>query len=135
MNNPNKFLIVLSIALITLISIMGGWWLLNFYQLVLEIEKIAPHFFDTSKKINMIFWEGISFLAMTLWVCIGIIIFYLYHLKKTKTMQHFFSGLTHEIKTPIASIKLQAEVIEGYALNITDHLLKKKIKTLTVRLI
>jgi len=33
-------------------------------------------------------------------------------MKKTKALQAFFAGLTHELKTPLASMRLQAEVLK-----------------------
>ena len=36
---------------------------------------------------------------------------YFNDIRKTKSLQTFFSSLTHELKTPLASIRLQSEVL------------------------
>jgi signal transduction histidine kinase len=55
---------------------------------------------------------------------------YLKDLKKTKALQDFFSSLTHELKTPLASIKLQGEVLGEIIDAKNDPTLKKLLSRL-----
>jgi len=50
--------------------------------------------------------------------------------KKTKDLQVFFASLTHELKTPLASIKLQSEVIEESLNSNLDPLVHKLLRRL-----
>lgn len=52
-------------------------------------------------------------------------------MRKTKSLQAFFSSMTHELKTPLASIRLQADAIDSYIKSL-DH---KVLKTLSNRMI
>ena len=56
--------------------------------------------------------------------------------KKTKSLQAFFSSLTHELKTPLASIKLQTQVLDDFISegNFPDKD-KEKISKYTKRLL
>ena len=60
----------------------------------------------------MMKWEG-SFFFIFL-VLLGGSLFYMYFrdMRKTKSMQAFFASLSHELKTPLASMRLQVEVIK-----------------------
>lgn len=58
---------------------------------------------------------------------------YFRDMKKSKAMQAFFSSLSHELKTPLASMRLQAEVIKDMIDDEThDH---AQLSNLTKRLI
>ena len=59
----------------------------------------------------MLAWEGGSFLVLLMLLSISLLILYLKDQNKTKSLQAFFASLTHELKTPLASIRLQGEVI------------------------
>ncbi len=59
----------------------------------------------------MILWEGGTFVILTFLLSATLLYYYLKDQKKTKALQTFFAGLTHELKTPLASIRLQADVI------------------------
>ena len=51
--------------------------------------------------------------------------------KKTRNMQAFFSSLTHELKTPLASIRLQADVINS----LLENSQNKRLQNLSDRMI
>lgn len=60
----------------------------------------------------MMKWEGIFFFIFLLLLGSSLIVLYFRDMKKSKAMQAFFSSLSHELKTPLASMRLQAEVIK-----------------------
>ena len=70
-------------------------------------------YYDHQKFINMVAWEGATFLLLISSITAIIFAYYLKDQKKTRNMQAFFSSLTHELKTPLASIRLQADVINS----------------------
>lgn len=112
-----KVLFTLSLVWSLLILAIGTWW----SYLLLNSE-------EGSKLANMIKWEGATFLLLLLLVSGSILLLFLKNLKKTKSFQAFFSSMTHELKTPLASIRLQADALES-------KLPTQELKNLTERII
>lgn len=63
------------------------------------------------RVVRIITWEGSAFILVLLALFISFIVLYLREQRKTNSLQAFFAGLTHELKTPLASIRLQGEVL------------------------
>jgi len=126
-----KFLFILSIIWAFLILALGWWWI---YLILSMKEKLAFFSNDTSypKFLKMIQWEGGTFFICLLLLSGTLLALYLRDLKKTKTMQAFLSSLTHELKTPLASVRLQADVIRDL---VTSNASVDNLKSLTGRLI
>ena len=118
-----KFLIYLSFVWISLLLILGAWWI----YLITTIN-LKEEFTNINK---MMIWEGITFFILIFFLSLTIFFLYIKNIKKTNSMQAFFSSLTHELKTPLASIRLQAEVINDFSSKETNSRLHK----LTTRLI
>ncbi len=93
----------------------------------------------------MVKWEGLTFFALLVLLTASLLFLYLKDLKKTKSLQAFFASMTHELKTPLASVKLQGEVISDaierinfQALSTDQEYLKKlqdKVERLSLRLV
>jgi len=109
--------------LLTLLA-LGTWWA----YLILSPEALIA---SGPKLKMMIKWEGGTFFMVLL--CLSITLFFLYikDIKKTKSLQNFFGSLTHELKTPLASIRLQADVIH----DLVENQQYQTLKNLTQRLI
>jgi len=86
---------------------LGGWWL----YLVVKLST-TPEVVITTDFIKLAKWEGGTFLILLTSLTISFYYLYYKDLRKTKSLQDFFSGLTHELKTPLASIRLQGEVLQ-----------------------
>ncbi|MDH5581300.1 MAG: HAMP domain-containing histidine kinase, partial [Bdellovibrionales bacterium] len=111
-------LLWLSIFFLFFVLILGFWWL---YLLS-----------ESGKALNkMILWEGATFFILLSLSLAGFIILYIRDTKKNKTMAAFFSSLTHELKTPLASIRLQTEVLAEQLENLKEG----KAKVISERLI
>lgn len=94
---------------------MGVWWLylLNKFS---SYESFAS--IPTPEKLDkIIVWEGATFIVFILLLSGTLLFYYLKDQNKTKALQVFFAGLTHELKTPLASIRLQADVISDLTNN------------------
>tara|TARA_R110002072_G_scaffold64203_3_gene159541 strand:- start:148147 stop:149058 length:912 start_codon:yes stop_codon:yes gene_type:complete len=118
----------LSFFYISYLTALGAWWLFTF----IKLQSFLPK--DRSlKMMNMLKWEGATFLVILILLSISLLILYIRDRKKTKGMQSFYAGMTHELKTPLASMRLQAEVIENLAANKNIDL--EKIQTYSNRLI
>ncbi|MCO4753142.1 MAG: HAMP domain-containing histidine kinase [Bacteriovoracaceae bacterium] len=129
----NWFYILLGLAVL-FIFVLGAWWLFLVFKLATYLEGVDATVIPANLAL-MVQWEGLSFFVLT--VALGCAlgwVFWQDH-KKTRSLQIFYSTLTHELKTPLASMRLQAQVlsetIEG--LNIEDSK-KEKIERYGKRL-
>ena len=128
--NKTKLIISLNILWVVLMMLLGSWWI----YLIMNFGKHASTLGlgrDTDRIVNMLLWEGSTFFGLMFLLSGSLFFLYLRDLKKSHAMQVFFASLTHELKTPLASIKLQGEVIHESA---EDSGNQKLIK-LTERLI
>lgn len=73
----------------------------------------------------MLLWEGGTFFILLILISSTFIFLYIKDLKKNRAMAIFFSSLTHELKTPLASIRLQADVIHDLLTQSENQMLKK----------
>lgn len=79
-----------------------------------KLEKLGmtlPELGFRPNLVRMLKWEGTTLILLITFLSISLFILYYKDQRKTKALQAFFAGLTHELKTPLASIRLQAEVI------------------------
>ena len=112
-----KVLFALSFLWSLLILAIGTWW-----------SYLLLHSEEGSKLAKMIKWEGATFILLLILVSGSILVLFLKNLNKTKSLQAFFSSMTHELKTPLASIHLQAEALES-------KLQSDELKALTERIV
>ncbi len=126
--STDKLFFGFSLFFMTILMAIGGWWL----YLMIHLDQILNHL-DPLKLKKMLFWEGSAFISILFLLSLFFLILYVKNQLKTKALQDFFSSLTHELKTPLASMKLQAEVIENLVEN-KDHF-SNDIKMLLSRLL
>lgn len=114
---------------------LGTWWLYLVFKLANKLSTLNHPTLE-GNLISMIKWEGATFLLFLLVLTVTLTYVYLLDLKKTKALQAFFSSLTHELKTPLASMKLQTEVLSDLieSSDLADAI-KVKIETYTQRLL
>jgi signal transduction histidine kinase len=119
------YLLVGFLALVVLA--LGAWWL---YLLTVFAKMIGP---TEDKVVRMLMWEGSTFLVLLTSSAVSVAVMYWRDLRKTSALQALFASLTHELKTPLASMRLQAEVIRDLIADEShDH---DQLTALTTRLI
>lgn len=97
----------LFIVLLVYVCLQASWWLYTIYKLSGEVTPAV----DMDKKFSMILGEGIVFFVI---LTIG---FFLTYRSMTKEIQvgvqqkNFLLAITHELKTPIASMKLYLQTL------------------------
>ncbi len=112
LNTTRRWFYGLTLVWVLMLLGLGSWWLFLVFKLHSTLSQInLPELGSQSRFLNMMRWEG-SFFFIFL-ILLGASLFYMYFrdMKKSKAMQAFFSSLSHELKTPLASMRLQAEVI------------------------
>ena len=105
----NGFYILISVSVMMLL-LLGSWWLYLVFKLANKLQDLNHPLLE-GNLFSMIKWEGITFFAFLLILTITLLYIYLQDHRKTRSLQGFFSSLTHELKTPLASIKLQTQVL------------------------
>ena len=121
-NHSSKLLFTLSLLWAAVLLMIGAWWV----YVMTNFESIIMHS-DRSRVTKMISWEGGSFLVLLILLSFSLLILFMKDQKKTKSLQDFFASLTHELKTPLASIRLQGEVIHEILESKKDPALDKLI--------
>ena len=106
MKNTTRLLLSLSLIWATLLLILGAWWV----YLITHFEEMFTRL-DHQHITKMLTWEGGTFIFLLILISATLIGLYLKDQKRTKALHYFFASVTHELKTPLASIKLQGEVL------------------------
>lgn len=110
-----------------LVLSLGVWWL---YLLTVFAKMLGP---EQARTLKMLRWEGSTFIILLIIGASSIAILYWRDLSKNRALQALFASLTHELKTPLASMRLQAEVIRDLIADEShDH---AQLTALTTRLI
>lgn len=117
----NNARLLLSIIWVSLSISIGFWWLtmgLRQANYVAELQQEigGTHAIASIERLNkytrMIKYEGTFFIGLL--ISGGLAIFWLswMDIKRSKMIKEFFATVTHEMKTPLASLRLQVESLE-----------------------
>ncbi len=104
------FLLSCSLAMLFL---LGSWWLFLVFKLANKLNELN-HPLVKGNLLTMVRWEGVSFISFLFLVVMGLIYVCLLDFKRNNSLQAFFASFTHELKTPLASIKLQSQVVSEF---------------------
>ena len=106
-------LIAIVVWLVVTLS-LASWWLIFGLQRINRIALIAQT--ETVKEIErwhfMLLSEGIVLLALLLGGGIGLLYFLSVEMRRSRQIHGFFAAFTHDLKTSLASLRLQAESLE-----------------------
>lgn len=113
LNRTRRWFYGLTLLWVVMLLGLGSWWLYLVFKLHNIISKLdLPELGTESSFLNMMRWEGSFFFIFLLLLGVSLSIMYFRDMRKSKGMQAFFASLSHELKTPLASMRLQAEVIK-----------------------
>jgi len=111
LNKNRKWLYSATIIWLVIVLTMGVWWLFVAYKLasILDEQQIESVF--SSNVYRMLKWEGSFFLLLLFIATSLVVILFFKDQKKSDGLQKFFAGLTHELKTPLANVRLQTQFL------------------------
>jgi signal transduction histidine kinase len=112
LNKTRRWFYGLTFLWVVLLLGLGSWWLHLVFKLHSSLASLnLPELGSQKRFLNMMRWEGTFFFIFLVLLGVSLFIMYIRDMRKSKAMQAFFSSLSHELKTPLASMRLQAEVI------------------------
>jgi signal transduction histidine kinase len=97
---------------ITFILVLGSWWIYLASRLYIKLEELSLTGQVSWNVVSMLKWEGLVFFLAILVLFVTLTYLYLQDWRKARGLQSFFTSMTHELKTPIASIYLQSQVLQ-----------------------
>ncbi len=114
---------------------LASWWLL-FSLRQLEILRETQDSFKLADQQKMLIQEGIFLFILLLLGAVALFYYIWQEKKRSQQVHQFFAVFTHEVKTSLASLRLQVESLEEdlRGQNSPHHRLTQRIVKDTVRL-
>lgn len=110
MRDHSKLILILSFFWAATLLFLGGWWLYLLIKLGDQLGQLQGTR-SGPDLVNLVKWEGSAFIVVLTLLSLSLLFLYFKDKKKTQALQDFFASLSHELKTPLASIRLQSEVM------------------------
>src|SRR5580704_16879596 len=110
--------IVLISAWILMTISMASWWLIYGLRQIEKNSSLAS--LEVIRGERMLHWEGLSLILLILGGGLGLLYYSVREFRRNKDIKEFFATLTHELKTPLASLRLQVESLQVDLAN-TEH--------------
>jgi signal transduction histidine kinase len=94
-------------------TMVAWWWFYGLGQLThLPQSSLSPQdMIEIDRRHRMIMWEGISFLSSIFIGAISLLVYIRRDQKRHEQLKLFFSTFTHDLKTSIARLRLQSDVL------------------------
>jgi signal transduction histidine kinase len=115
---------------------LAGWWLIfGLRQIGRVAEVIAPERHDEVQRWHVM-WMSEGAVLLLLLLTGGIALLYLFNneMKRSRQIRGFFAAFTHDLKTSLASLRLQAETLEEDLRNAAQGKVARRLVKDTVRL-
>lgn len=134
LNKTHKWFYLLTGLCVVFILTLGSWWLFLVFKLANKLNDLELPVVE-GNLLKMIQWEGLTFFVFLIGIALALFYFFFQDHLKTKSLQAFFASMTHELKTPLASIRLQSQVLNDLVdSTLKGHEAQEKIIRYTNRL-
>ena len=107
--SPRRFSYLVAIAWVALTVSLASWWLAVGLNLTQQLDDAAVVAQPAASLRRMFIWEGAAFIGLLLGGGIAMVLAIRREHQRRHTLETFFMSFTHDLKTAIASVQLQAE--------------------------
>jgi signal transduction histidine kinase len=113
--DPTQAMQIGFLALLTISAAMIGWWMYDHVHYAQSVEERfatdATVAADSAARINRVLWEGGFFLIVLVGGMIVLTRTLRHDWELRRRQQNFLAAVSHEFKSPLASIQLAAETL------------------------
>jgi signal transduction histidine kinase len=113
--DPTKAMQIVCLALLSISAATAGWWMYDAVQYARSVERrfandpaVAE---DSDARINRVLWEGGFFLVVLIGGMAVLTRTLRHDAELRRRQQNFLAAVSHEFKSPLASIQLAAETL------------------------
>ncbi|HEX6363225.1 MAG TPA: HAMP domain-containing sensor histidine kinase [Albitalea sp.] len=103
---------VLSVIWIVFTVSLTAWWLVFGLSQARELQNAGGEAARVAHVQRMLVWEGIVLIALLLAGGIALIVAIRRERERRRQVEGFFTAFTHDLKTALASLRLQAESLQ-----------------------
>lgn len=102
----------LAVAWLIVTVSLAAWWLVFGLSQARELQNVAGVAGRAVQVQRMLLWEGIVFIALLVGGGTALLIAIRSERGRRRQVQDFFTAFTHDLKTALASLRLQAEGLQ-----------------------
>lgn len=89
---------------------LAAWWVIFAYRFItMAMQNELANVADLAAKQRMLVYEGISLILCLVAGGVALAYYIVREHQRNAQIRQFFAAFTHELKTPIASLRIQAE--------------------------
>lgn len=90
------------------------WWFKFSFDHISTLSQTQPeNAAHWARQKNMVLWEGAAWVVLLVLGGVALIASVLKEKKRVRRIREFFASFSHEIKTSLASLRLQAEALQN----------------------
>jgi len=110
MPSRNRLHYIGAIVWVLLTVALASWWMIFGLEQAQELKLLAgPEAARIQHVQRMLVWEGIAFIGLLLGGGIALVVSVRREQARQRAVEAFFMAFTHDLKTALASLQLQAE--------------------------
>lgn len=114
---PKKFKLNFSIIFAALWLVftlaLVGWWISMLHEVLTQMQLGTLNVEEQIPKIKkMIFWEGLTLIVLIIVGAVPLIYYTERETTRSQRFKDFFASFSHDIKTAMASLRLQVECLQ-----------------------
>ena len=113
--DPTQLMQIGFLALLSISAAQAGWWMYDAVRYARSVEQRMPNdpavAEDSEARVNRVLWEGGFFLVVLIGGMAVLTRTLRHDAELRRRQQNFLAAVSHEFKSPLASIQLAAETL------------------------
>jgi len=107
---------------------LSAWWMIHGMSQSASMQELSQDQGFAARQYRMFLWEGSFLLAFVSLGGAGLFYSIYWDEKRNDEIRRFFSTFTHELKTSLTSLRLQAEILEEDPRNRENENLRRLLR-------